>query len=155
MAILAEFGYLADFGGQYTYLAKFVTFVLNTLETWFWCLYPAFWAWEIHWDQFQTPWIGLSDQIVIYGGFWQPNILSSDAQKLLISYLKLCGPKKGLTPRDSYVRIWRLNPSNFFLTKTLVLRRSSKLSARELIYLVKSDFWWISKRNHEANCDDM
>ena len=35
MAILAEFGHLADFGGQYTYLAEFVTFVLNMLETCF------------------------------------------------------------------------------------------------------------------------
>ena len=25
------------------------------LETWFWCLSPGFWAWEIHWDHFQTP----------------------------------------------------------------------------------------------------
>ena len=33
MVILAEFGHLADFGGQYTYLAEFVTFVLNMLET--------------------------------------------------------------------------------------------------------------------------
>ena len=84
MAILAEFGYLADFGGLYTYLAEFVTFVLNMLETWFWCLYPGFWAWEIHWDHFQTPQISLSGQIVIYGRFWPPKISSSDAQKLLI-----------------------------------------------------------------------
>ena len=33
MAILAEFGHLAAFGGQYIYLAEFVTFVLNMLQT--------------------------------------------------------------------------------------------------------------------------
>ena len=31
--IYGHFGYLADFGGQYIYLAEFVTFVLNMLET--------------------------------------------------------------------------------------------------------------------------
>ena len=40
-------------------MAKFVTWVLNMLETWFWCLALGFWAWEIHWDHFQTSQIDL------------------------------------------------------------------------------------------------
>ena len=48
-------------------IAKLITLVLIMRETWFWCLSPGFWAWEIHWDHFQTPQIGLTGQIVIYG----------------------------------------------------------------------------------------
>ena len=48
-------------------MVKSVTFVLGKLENLFWCLSPGFWAWEIHWDHFQTPQIVLSGQIDIDG----------------------------------------------------------------------------------------
>ena len=54
---LPEYGHLGS--GK---MAKLVTLVLNMLVTWFWCLSLGFWLWEIHWDCFQTPQIGLSGQ---------------------------------------------------------------------------------------------
>ena len=45
-------------------MAKSITWVLNMLETLFWCLSLGFGAWEIDWDQFQIPQIGLSGQNV-------------------------------------------------------------------------------------------
>ena len=67
--------------------------------------------------------------------------------------LKSVGQKKAA---PSVIRMYmKVKSQYFFLTKTCVLRRSGKLSARELIYLVKSDFWWFSKMFPESNCDDM
>ena len=43
-------------------MAKFVTLVLNMLETWFWWLSLGFWAWKIHWDHSQTSQVDLSGQ---------------------------------------------------------------------------------------------
>ena len=40
----------------------FVLRVPNMLETWFWCLYPCSWTWEIKRDHFQTPWVDLDGQ---------------------------------------------------------------------------------------------
>ena len=67
--------------------------------------------------------------------------------------LKSVGQKKAA---PSVIRMYmKVKSQYFFWTKTCVLRRSSKLSARELIYLVKSDFWWFSKMNPDSNCDDI
>ena len=41
------------------------------LGTWFWCLSPGFWAWEIDWDHFQTHQIDLSGQNGHFGNFGQ------------------------------------------------------------------------------------
>ena len=51
-------------------MAKSVTLVLNVLDTLFWCLSLGFGAWEIHWDHFQTPHIGLSGQNGHLWPFW-------------------------------------------------------------------------------------
>ena len=51
-------------------MAKSVPFVLNMLETLFWCLSLGIGAWEIHWDNFQTPHIGLSGQNGHLWPFW-------------------------------------------------------------------------------------
>ena len=51
-------------------LAKIVTWVQSMLQTWFWCLSPGFWAWEIDWDHFRTHQIDLSGQNGHFGQFW-------------------------------------------------------------------------------------
>ena len=39
---------------------KFLTLVLDMLETWFWCQTPCFWVWGIIWDHLQKPQIDLN-----------------------------------------------------------------------------------------------
>ena len=51
-------------------LAEIVTWVQSMLQTWFWCLSPCFWTWEIYLDHFQTPQINLCGQNGHFGQFW-------------------------------------------------------------------------------------
>ena len=54
-------------------MAILVTFCFQHTRDWFWCLFPAFWAWEIHWAHFQVPQIDLNGQIIhlsISGRWW-------------------------------------------------------------------------------------
>ena len=72
------------------------------LETSFWCQYPGFCAWEIHWDHFQTPQIYLNGQMAISGHFWPigPVITQAEQAKdlILVPIPRFVGMRRSLGP---------------------------------------------------------